>query len=43
MDIKRLSALDLTIIKRFFDEFKRLRSEYAVKPQDIYNIDETGL
>jgi DDE superfamily endonuclease/Tc5 transposase DNA-binding domain len=42
MDVKRLTALDPTIIERFFSEFERLRSEYSVEIDDIYNMDETG-
>jgi hypothetical protein len=28
--------------ERFFSEFERLRSEYSVEIEDIYNMDETG-
>lgn len=40
MDNKRVSALNSTVIERFFSEFERLRSEYDVELQDIYNMDE---
>lgn len=42
MDISRLSALDPSVIERFFAEFGRLRTEYDVEIEDIYNMDETG-
>ena len=42
MNIKRLSALNPVIIKRFFAEFEQLRTEYNVEMEDIYNMDETG-
>ena len=37
-----MSALDLGIVKAFFTEFIRLKSEYNVENKDIYNIDKTG-
>ena len=42
MNIKRLSALNSVIIECFFAEFEQLQSEYNVKIEDIYNINETG-
>ena len=42
MDVKRLMALDPTIVERFYTEFERLRSDYNVEIEDIYNMDETG-
>jgi len=42
LDVKRLLALDPMIIERFFLEFERLRSDYLVEIDDVYNIDETG-
>jgi vesicle coat complex subunit len=42
MNVERLIALDPTIIKRFFMEFKRLQSEYSIKIKDIYNMNKTG-
>jgi hypothetical protein len=43
MGVKRLTALDPTIIVRFFTEFERLRSDYKVEIEDIYDLGETGL
>jgi len=42
LDVKRLLALDPMIIERFFLEFERLRSDYLVEIDDVYNMDETG-
>ncbi|ERF69214.1 hypothetical protein EPUS_02181 [Endocarpon pusillum Z07020] len=42
MDIKRLSALDPTVIESFFSEFEQLRSQYGVEIENIWNMDETG-
>jgi Tc5 transposase DNA-binding domain len=42
IDVKRLTALDPGIVKRFYTEFERLRNEYKVDVEDIYNMDETG-
>ena len=40
--MKMLTTLNPGIIKRFYNEFKRLRNEYNVKINNIYNINETG-
>ena len=42
MDIKRVIALTLDIIRPFFEEFSRLKEEYNVGLDKIYNMDETG-
>jgi hypothetical protein len=42
LEVKRLLALNPITIKRFFSEFKRLRSDYLVEIDDIYNMDEIG-
>ena len=42
MDVKRLSALDSGIVSEFFDEFERLRDQYKINLEDIWNMDETG-
>jgi Tc5 transposase DNA-binding domain len=42
IDAKRLSALDSGIMEEFFVEFNRLRNDYKVDFEDIYNMDETG-
>ena len=42
MDIKRLIALGSTTVECLFAEFDRLRAEYNVEIEDIYNMDETG-
>jgi hypothetical protein len=42
LDAKRMSALDPSIVEDFFTRFIRLKTEYSVENEDIYNIDETG-
>ena len=42
LDAKRASVLDMTIVEEFFAEFSRLKAEYNVDVEDIYNMDETG-
>ena len=42
MDAKRMSALDIDIMKAFFLDFERLKAKYNVENDDIYNMDETG-
>ena len=42
MNAKRMSALDVNIVKAFFLEFNRLKTKYNVEIKDIYNMNETG-
>ncbi len=40
MDIKRLLALDIDIVERFFEQILTLQSEFDVPSWEIYNMDE---
>ena len=42
LDKERASAEDYGTLASWFELFSRFREEYAVKEQDIYNMDEKG-
>ena len=42
LDVERASALDKTVVERWFQDYQRVVTEHGICQQDIYNFDETG-
>jgi hypothetical protein len=42
LDIERASALDKSVVERWFNDYQRVITEHGIHQQDIYNFDETG-
>jgi hypothetical protein len=42
IDIERATALDKSVVERWFDDYQRVVTEHGILPEDIYNFDETG-
>ncbi|KAJ5969218.1 hypothetical protein N7501_005466 [Penicillium viridicatum] len=42
LDIERATALDKTVVERWFEDYQRVVTEHSICQQDIYNFDETG-
>ena len=42
IDKKRRAAQDTEEVRQWFAEYARLRKEYKIFPQNIWNFDETG-
>ncbi|KZZ95587.1 DDE superfamily endonuclease, CENP-B-like protein [Ascosphaera apis ARSEF 7405] len=43
LDHKRVDGTQYDIMKTFYDRFHEIQARYKVKPQNIWNVDETGL
>ncbi|EKV14739.1 Transposon, putative [Penicillium digitatum Pd1] len=42
LDIERATALDKSVVERWFEDYKQVITEHGICQQDIYNFDETG-
>ncbi|KAG0153305.1 hypothetical protein PDIDSM_5155 [Penicillium digitatum] len=42
LDIERATALDKSVVERWFKDYKQVITEFGICQQDIYNFDETG-
>lgn len=42
LDVRRKQAHDVDELRRWFEQYKRIRDERGILPQDTYNFDETG-
>lgn len=42
LDVERASALDKTVVERWFQDYQHVVTEHGICHQDIYNFDETG-
>lgn len=42
LDVERATALDKSVVQRWFKDYERVIAEHGICQQDIYNFDETG-
>jgi hypothetical protein len=42
MDYKRRAVQDIGVILDWFKDFERIKQEYNIKPENMYNFDECG-
>jgi hypothetical protein len=42
MDYKRRAVQDIGVVLDWFKDFERIKQEYNIKPENIYNFDECG-
>ncbi|CRL28793.1 unnamed protein product [Penicillium camemberti] len=42
LNVEKASALDKTMVERWFQDYQRVVTKHGICQQDIYNFDETG-